>query len=332
MYAEGKGVSKDNAEAVKWFRKSAGQGNSAGEANLGKMFARGIGVSRDYAEAMKWYRRSAEQGDSVSQFLIGLDYAVGAGGTKDQSEAAKWFRKAAEQGNADAQASLGGMYLTGSGVTKDYDEALKWSWKSAWQGNDHGEFNLGEIYDYGFGVNRDKAEALKWYTKAAAHGNILAESVIMDLDKSNSVQPSGSDAGRTQGGDAADDHPGGVSIFGRKVYLRGEFDDCPWDKLYDRCLIRRVAERVYMATAYMKVDWAPYKFKFAGAAWAAGSNFGYAPESTPGVYDFASGTPIRLNPNSVFEEIKVTPPHDGLYDFYLDVSGDVPVTYIREHR
>ena len=54
-------------------------------------------------------------------------------------------------------------------------------------------------------------------------------------------------------------------MFGRKVYLRGEFDDCPWDKLYDRCLIRKVGDRVYMATAYMKADWAPYRFRFSDA-------------------------------------------------------------------
>ena len=330
MYAEGHGVSRDDAEAVKWLRKSAEQGNSAGEHNLGVMYERGSGVSRDYAETMRLYRKSAEQGDAVSQFSLGFEYAVGVIVTKDPAEAAKWFLKAAEQGNADAQAYLGGMYLTGKGVTKDYAEALKWSRKSAEQGNDDGEFNLGEIYEYGFGVNRDKSEALKWYTKAAAHGNIVAESVIMDLEKSNSAKASGSDAGRAQGG--ADDDPGAESLFGRKVYLLGDFDDCQWVKFSDKCLVRKTGDRVYKATAYMRVNSGLYKFQFSDAKWTHGTIFGFAPESKPGVYDFASGTPIRLDSDGVFGEIKVTPPHDGNYDFYLDFSGDVPVTYVREHR
>ena len=336
MYAEGLGVIQDDAEALKWLRKSAEQGNPAGEVNLGTIYARGSGVSRDYAEAVRLNRKSAEPGDAVSLFSIGLDYAVGAGVTKDPAEAVKWFRKAAEHGNADAQATLGGMYLTGSGVTKDYAEALKWSRKSAELGNAHGEFNLGEIYEYGFGVNRNLAEAWKWYTKAEAHGNILAESVIRSLDISNSSYASGSDAGRAQGGAAADDDPGGVRLFGRMVYLFGEMDECSWDRFYNKCLLRKTSDGVYMATARMETDMAPYKFRFCDADCTPGTSFGYAPESKPGVYDFAKGTPIRLNPHTRFsgenEVIKVIPPHDGMYDFYLDVSGGVLVTYVREHR
>lgn len=134
------------------------------------------------------------------------------------------------------------------------------------------------------------------------------------------------------GGTNADNDPGGLMVFGGKVYFHGGFDDCPLDKFYDRCLIRKVGDRVYMATAYMKVDWAPYKFKFGDASWTSGTNFGYAPESKPGIYDYAGGSPVKLNPKAVFEEIKVTPLHDGKYDFYLDFSGDVPVIYVREHR
>ena len=40
------------------------------------------------------------------------------------------------------------------------------------------------------------------------------------------------------GGTNADNDPGGLKVFGGKVYFRGGFDDCPWIKLYDRCLIK----------------------------------------------------------------------------------------------
>ncbi|MBQ1872466.1 MAG: SEL1-like repeat protein, partial [Succinivibrionaceae bacterium] len=329
-YLGGEGVARDEAEAAKWFRKSAEQGSAYGQYALGGMYANGNGVSRDYAEALKWYRKSAEQGNPDGQNSLGGMYLAGLGVGKNPAEAVKWFRKSAEQGDSDGQLLLGTMYKAGLGVGRNFTKAVKWFRKSADQGNPDGQHALGVMYEGGLGVSRNYQEALKWYRKAAAQGNKDAQSGIERLEKQNTSRTGGNVARKSQGSAAADDDPGAVSIFGRKVYLRGEFDDCPWDKLYDRCLIRKVGDRVYMATAYMRADWAPYKFKFGDASWI--TNFGYAPESKPGIYDYARGTPIKMNPKAVFEEIKVTPPHDGKYDFYLDFSGEVPVTYIREHR
>ena len=50
----------------------------------------------------------------------------------------------------------------------------------------------------------------------------------------------------------------------------------------------------------------------------------------PGVFEMG-GEPVALNPKSVFEEVKVTPDADGEYDFYLDVTGEAPVTYVKKH-
>jgi TPR repeat protein len=64
MYQNGRGVTKDESEAVKWYRKSAEQGNEPAQYNLGVMYANGLGVAKDESEAVKWYRKSAEQGDA----------------------------------------------------------------------------------------------------------------------------------------------------------------------------------------------------------------------------------------------------------------------------
>ena len=53
---KGKGVLQDDAEAVKWYRLSAEQGNAYAQYNLGVMYSNGKGVLQDYAEAVKWYR------------------------------------------------------------------------------------------------------------------------------------------------------------------------------------------------------------------------------------------------------------------------------------
>ena len=64
-------------------------------------------MTQDDAEAAKWSRKAAEQGDSMAQFNLGLMYDNGRGVPQDNTEAAKWYRKAAEQGYANAQFNLG---------------------------------------------------------------------------------------------------------------------------------------------------------------------------------------------------------------------------------
>jgi TPR repeat protein len=80
----------------------------------------------DYAEALKWYRLAAEQGDAFAQYNLALMYNKGQGIPQDYAEALKWHRLAAEQGDAFAQFALGNMYRSGHGVLQDYVEAHKW--------------------------------------------------------------------------------------------------------------------------------------------------------------------------------------------------------------
>ena len=105
MYDRGQGVPQDYAEALKWYRKAAEQGN---------------------AKAVKWCRKAAEQGNAEAQYNLGIMYDKRLGVPQDYAEAVKWYRKAAEQGFAEAQTNLGIMYYTGQGVPKDYVLAHMW--------------------------------------------------------------------------------------------------------------------------------------------------------------------------------------------------------------
>jgi len=80
------------------------------------MFYNGRGVPQNYAEAMKWYRLAADQGQARAQSGLGGMYASGQGVPKNDAEAIKWFRLAANQGNATAQVNLGGMVANGPGI------------------------------------------------------------------------------------------------------------------------------------------------------------------------------------------------------------------------
>jgi hypothetical protein len=136
---------------------------------------------KNYIEATKYYRKSAEQGNSNAQCNLGFCYELGKGVSQDYTEAVKWYRKAAEQGNASAQFNLGRCYHSGHGVGKDYLEAVKWYRYAAEQSYVIAQYQLGQCYYYGIGVDYDRSEAVKWYRKAAKHGYSLAKAKLKDL-------------------------------------------------------------------------------------------------------------------------------------------------------
>ena len=65
-YAKG-----DYATALRLLRPLADQGDAVAQYNLGVMHANGHGVPQNYAEAAKWYRLAADQGDAPPSPISG---------------------------------------------------------------------------------------------------------------------------------------------------------------------------------------------------------------------------------------------------------------------
>jgi TPR repeat protein len=99
-YQTGQGGRQDYAEAARWYRLAAAQGDAASQCNLGVLYQNGQGVPRDYVEAAKWFHSAAVQGHAIAQFNLAGLYETGCGVPWDAVEAAKWYRRA-----ADAQAA-----------------------------------------------------------------------------------------------------------------------------------------------------------------------------------------------------------------------------------
>lgn len=141
MYASGRGgVSKNPAEAAKWYLKAAEQGEPVAQATLGTMYRNGIGVTQNFAEAIKWLEKAAEQGETNSQAALGTMYLQGKEVPYDDEKALRWNRVAAEQGDPNAQAALSAMYFGGRGVTQDYAEAYFWANLAASQDRGYAEY------------------------------------------------------------------------------------------------------------------------------------------------------------------------------------------------
>ncbi len=84
------------------LRKKAEQGNADAQFGLAMMYRNGRGVTRDDVEAVKGYRLAAEQGYAKAQYNLALMYDKGSGVTRDDVEAWAWFNMAAISGDEDA--------------------------------------------------------------------------------------------------------------------------------------------------------------------------------------------------------------------------------------
>ena len=88
---------------MKWYRLAADQGDAFAQNNLGGMYANGRGVPQNYAEAVKWYRKAADQGAALAQGTLGTWYAKGQLGVpQDYVQAYMRFNLSAAQGEQRA--------------------------------------------------------------------------------------------------------------------------------------------------------------------------------------------------------------------------------------
>jgi hypothetical protein len=119
MYYEGQGVPQDYAEAARWYRKGADQGDAMAEEGLGFLYTEGKGVPLDYSEAIGWYRKAADQGNAKAEYDLGYMYYYGRGAPLDRAEATRLFRLAAAHGYDRALRALGlkGRLTTVSKIT-----------------------------------------------------------------------------------------------------------------------------------------------------------------------------------------------------------------------
>ena len=106
LYGWGRGVAKDEVQAMGWYRKAAEQGNADGQSSLGIVLLDGSAALRDEAQALTWIRKAADQGNKTAQYNLAYMYANGRGVPKDEKQAVVWYRKAAEQGDRQVAPDL----------------------------------------------------------------------------------------------------------------------------------------------------------------------------------------------------------------------------------
>ena len=98
LFFEGRGVKADRVQAQHWIRKSAEGGNHNAQMALGVMLA-----EIDPQDSVRWYQRSADQGNVSAKQNLALVYFSGQGVSRDLTKALALVDEAIEAGNYSAK-------------------------------------------------------------------------------------------------------------------------------------------------------------------------------------------------------------------------------------
>lgn len=127
LYDSGAEVTKDQAEAARWYHIAAEKGHAEAQNSLGSMYQAGEGVPQDYSLAVRWYSLASDQGHFEAMNNLGYMYDLALGVPEDNTRAADLYNRAAEEGSIKAMLNLGVMLGQGEkGVDRDVVRAFMW--------------------------------------------------------------------------------------------------------------------------------------------------------------------------------------------------------------
>jgi TPR repeat protein len=203
-------VKRGDADAMKWLRRDAEQGNPGAQCRLGICYLKGHGdgIRRDQEKAVHWFYKAAVQGHADAQCQLG-DWCLRLRSVyKKEGDAVKWFSMAAEQGNKDATQKLSALLQQQEkeaachkkeaarykAAQERWTKEIKKFSEAAKKGNVKAQYQLGLIYsgeskifnagilsEYRYDIPRHcREEAAKWFLKAAEQGHTEAQRKIAE--------------------------------------------------------------------------------------------------------------------------------------------------------
>ena len=161
---DGRGIERDQALALRWFRIAA----QGGQLMLGRGLEHGWGCTVDEAAAAREYRQAAEAGLDWGLYNYANLLATGRGVAQDQAQALACYRQAAERGHAKSMNLLGRYLEEGQFCPRDLEAAQQWYRRSAEGGDFRGQFSHAAV----LAGNGQIEAALAWLRKALAGGNL----------------------------------------------------------------------------------------------------------------------------------------------------------------
>ena len=189
IYAEGRGVEADAAEALRWIEKPLKKGLGQAWLTRGRIYE-ACGDAEGFRKAMECYRRAAEphQWDPVLPWLeplpncrfygeaayhVGRLYNDGIGVDRDDREAAQWYAEAAKDALMNRHPRFHFLHiLDAMYATKNELGACR---QAARKGDGDAEVELGlGLYNLRR-YSRESKEGEKWIERSAHRGNPLGQ-------------------------------------------------------------------------------------------------------------------------------------------------------------
>ena len=174
------------ADAVPALEYAAERGVLGAQLKLARLYANGRGVPRDDAKAFVYYRQIADQHaeitplSPVAKYIGEAFVALGKyhvqgipeiGLAASPARASNLFRHAASYfGNADAQYELARLYLDGTGVPKNVGLAVNWLSIAARKSHAPSQATLGELLWRGEQLPQRRSRGLALIAMAHASG------------------------------------------------------------------------------------------------------------------------------------------------------------------
>lgn len=94
-YEHGKGVKRDLAESVRWYRRAVAQSNDWGRAKLAALYVRGAVMGMGCAEAIPLLRTAASNNNELAYLVLARMNEEGRGMPTNVAAAVDWYTKAA---------------------------------------------------------------------------------------------------------------------------------------------------------------------------------------------------------------------------------------------
>lgn len=159
---DGKGIAKNDAEAMKWAHQAADQGNADAQDFVGFAYLRGAVVKRNTALAFAYFKEAAAE-SAQAAFNLGQCYFGAQGTEQDCAKGIEWWEKAAAKGHGRAAAAAAMAYHAGEGIPRDAKKACQLAERAAELGNAGGLVFLGELQFQSGDIDAAKAS----WTKAS---------------------------------------------------------------------------------------------------------------------------------------------------------------------
>ncbi|CAB1120360.1 unnamed protein product [Ectocarpus sp. CCAP 1310/34] len=186
LFYEGRGVTKDRDEAVKWFRLSARQGFPQACQNLGMCYQTGAGVEKDLPKAVQLFRQAVEGGS--------LAYLLARDALHTLAAAARQAPPGLDQRNLCASVAGTGLHFEdpSRGIMKpaglssqasskvwrestaQLREAADLFRRAADSGIGDASYQLGRLYQQGLGIPLDPVASFENFL-AAADGEVAGQ-------------------------------------------------------------------------------------------------------------------------------------------------------------